>query len=217
MAIKLPGNAPVFPVVILITGGYLAWFGIHYFKSDITWPTTPVKDVLTGKGVTPVTKNQEQSNLQSLQNLVTTLTTPGTTPGVNAGSPTPSGPGTNPLDPGSFASGVLDHSALMNLWTSSGGNPATANVAAAIAQAESSGRVTVTSSNPDGGTNVGLWQLDTKGKGSGYTVAQLQDPTTNARVAIMGSANGTNWSAWETFVTGAYKKFLVNIITPTPR
>jgi len=43
---------------------------------------------------------------------------------------------------------------------------------------------------------VGLWQLDTKGVGSGYTVAQLQDPATNARITIMHTANGTVWTEW---------------------
>jgi hypothetical protein len=97
---------------------------------------------------------------------------------------------------------------IRSLWTGNGGSPATAAVAAAIAEAESSGRTQVTSANPDGGTNVGLWQLDTKGAGAGHTVEQLQDPATNARVTIMKSANGTNWNAWETWHTGAYKKYL---------
>jgi hypothetical protein len=86
----------------------------------------------------------------------------------------------------------------MKLWTANGGNPAAANNAACHAIQESTGRSWVTSSNPDGGTNVGLWQLDTKGKGAGYSVAQLQNPDTNARVAIFGSNNGSDWSAWAT-------------------
>lgn len=35
-------------------------------------------------------------------------------------------------------------------------------IAVAIAQAESSGEPDALSKNPDGGTNVGLWQIDTK-------------------------------------------------------
>jgi hypothetical protein len=50
--IKTPvGNAPLFPVILIIGGGYLAWFGIHYWRSDVKYPTTPVKSVLTGGGV----------------------------------------------------------------------------------------------------------------------------------------------------------------------
>lgn len=104
---------------------------------------------------------------------------------------------------------------LEGLWIANGGSRATAPMAAAIAEAESSGESTVTSRNPDGGTNVGLWQLDTPGGvGGGFSVSQLQNPNTNAQVAVKGSADGKNWGAWETFVTGAYKAFLSNSTTP---
>jgi hypothetical protein len=54
--IKTPvGNAPLFPVILIISGGYLAWFGIHYWRSDVKYPTTPVKAVLTGNGVPAAT------------------------------------------------------------------------------------------------------------------------------------------------------------------
>lgn len=95
--------------------------------------------------------------------------------------------------------GTLTHAALMALWISAGGSPSKANNAACHAIQESGGRPLVTSPNPDGGTNVGLWQLDTPGgKGAGYSIAQLQNPYTNARVAVKGSSNGTDWSAWAT-------------------
>lgn len=109
---------------------------------------------------------------------------------------------------GGSTGGQYNHAQLEQLWTGNGGAQSTANVAAAIAQAESSGISNALSTNPDGGVNVGLWQLDTKGKGAGYTVAQLEDPATNARVAIMGSANGTDWSAWATYGSGAYQRYL---------
>jgi hypothetical protein len=97
---------------------------------------------------------------------------------------------------------------LEDLWMQAGGSRAAAAIAAAIAMAESGGRSWVTSANPDGGTNVGPWQLDTRGKGAGYTVAQLQDGPTNARLAVAGSNDGHDWSAWATWVSGAYKQFL---------
>jgi hypothetical protein len=116
---------------------------------------------------------------------------------------------------GAGASGsTFTYAQLEGLWIQNGGSKATAPIAAAIAMAESSGRALVTSSNPDGGTNVGLWQLDTKGKGSGYSVSQLQDPNTNAAVAVQGSSNGSNWSAWATYASGAYKAFMSNSTTP---
>lgn len=96
-------------------------------------------------------------------------------------------------------SGNYTHAQLMQLWQSVGGSAATANNAACHAIQESSGNPTATSRNPDGGTNVGLWQLDTPGgKGAGYSVQQLMDPVTNARVALAGSNGGRDWSAWAT-------------------
>ena len=81
--------------------------------------------------------------------------------------------------------------------------------AVAIALADSSGNASATSSNPDGGTNAGLWQLDTPGGGgAGFTVGQLQNPQTNADVAFKVSGGGRNWGAWETWATGAYRKFM---------
>jgi hypothetical protein len=95
--------------------------------------------------------------------------------------------------------GSYDHAGLMALWQQAGGSAAAANNAACHGMQESSGRAGATSSNPDGGTNVGLWQLDTPGgKGAGYTVAQLKNPLTNARITVMATRNGADWSAWAT-------------------
>lgn len=47
------GNAPIIPILLILSGGYLAWFGVHYWREDITWPSDPIKSVLQGKGVPP--------------------------------------------------------------------------------------------------------------------------------------------------------------------
>lgn len=193
-SIKTPvGNAPLIPVIILGAGIYLAWFGSHYWGSDTKWPTDPVKSVLTGKPLPSPTGQTTAATIASNVEANGSVQGAETAAGGSSGS-----------------AGITDgsKSSLTSLWTGNGGAASTANVAAAVALAESSGQAGATSSNPDGGTNVGLWQLDTKGVGAGYSVEQLKDPATNARVTIMGSANGTNWSAWETFATGAYKKYL---------
>ena len=187
------GDAPVIPVALVMIGGYLAWFGIHYWRRDVTWPTDPVKAVLQGKPV-PAPGSAPAATTAILT--------------ADIGALQPDAGGSGGGGSGGQSGGTQTHTQLEALWTANGGSAATANVAAAIAQAESSGDAKATSPNPDGGTNVGLWQLDTKGKGAGFTVAQLQDPNTNAHVAIMGSANGTDWSAWATWATGAYRKFL---------
>jgi Lysozyme like domain len=94
--------------------------------------------------------------------------------------------------------GNWSHDGLMKLWVANGGSSARANNAACHGIQESSGDASVISHNPDGGVNVGIWQLDTKGKGAGYTVAQLQNPNTNAKVTIRESDDGRDWSAWAT-------------------
>jgi Lysozyme like domain len=96
------------------------------------------------------------------------------------------------------SAGTYSHSQLMKLWESVGGDASKANNAACHAIQESGGRPLVTSSNPDGGTNVGLWQLDTKGKGAGYSIQALQNAENNARITVFATRNGTDWSAWAT-------------------
>ena len=58
--VKTPvGDTPVIPVLLLIAGGYLAWFGVHYWRDKTTkWPTDPIKDILQGKPQ-PNSKPQE--------------------------------------------------------------------------------------------------------------------------------------------------------------
>lgn len=144
--------------------------------------------------------------LSATQNLVRgqspALAASGPATVLPAGSTTGTGqaPGTTTAaGRGSGGVNIFSHASAAALWISAGGNPAAANNAACHAMQESSGDPFVTSRNPDGGTNVGLWQLDTPGgKGAGYSVLQLQNPFTNARVAIKGSSNGSDWSAWAT-------------------
>lgn len=67
------GGAPVIPLMILITGGYLLWFGVHYWRDKTQkWPTDPVKSVLQGKGV-PARSPQVSTSAQ-LDALVSTTT-----------------------------------------------------------------------------------------------------------------------------------------------
>jgi hypothetical protein len=91
---------------------------------------------------------------------------------------------------------VLSNAQIIALWLKEGGSFATSGDALARALSESSGNTAVTSSNPNGGTNVGLYQLDTTGVGSGYTVSQLQDPYTNTQVTVKATSDGQNWGEW---------------------
>jgi hypothetical protein len=88
---------------------------------------------------------------------------------------------------------------IERLWVEEGGSASTEGDAACIAEHESSDIPTETSSNPDGGTNVGLFQLDTPGGvGAGYSISQLENPELNTRIAIEGSKDGTDWADWAT-------------------
>lgn len=42
-------STPAIPTALVITGAYLAWFGVHYWRADPGWPSEPIKAVLTGK------------------------------------------------------------------------------------------------------------------------------------------------------------------------
>lgn len=45
------GEAPVIPIMLILAGAYFTWFGVHYWRRDIKWPSDPVKSVLRGKGI----------------------------------------------------------------------------------------------------------------------------------------------------------------------
>src|ERR1700761_7898091 len=92
---------------------------------------------------------------------------------------------------------------LKQLWILNGGNPAAADIAAAVALAESGGDSSATNSNTDGSTDRGLWQIN-----SVHGAQSTFDVTGNVKAAINISGNGTNWSPWVTYVSGAFRKFL---------
>jgi LysM repeat protein len=100
-----------------------------------------------------------------------------------------------PHTPTSIPSGNLSCSGLERLWDAAGGNPAHAFVAAEIAMAESGGRQYAHSPTND----YGYWQINAS-NGSLATYNALG----NARSAIILSHNGTNWSPWTTYTSGAY-------------
>lgn len=44
-------DSPILPFALLGIGAYFMWFGVHYWRSDVRWPTDPIKALLTGKPV----------------------------------------------------------------------------------------------------------------------------------------------------------------------
>ena len=92
-------------------------------------------------------------------------------------------------------SGTLSCSGLEALWVEAGGSPAIEVTAASIAMAESGGNQFATGTVGE----RGYWQINpVNGALSTY------DPYGNARAAVIMSADGTNWSPWTTYTSGAY-------------
>jgi Lysozyme like domain len=100
-------------------------------------------------------------------------------------------------------SGSYSFSQLEQIWVDAGGNPSVKTIAAAIAMAESGGNPEATDDDSNGSTDRGLWQINsTHGSQSTYNVIQ------NARAAVAISSNGTNWSPWTTYKSGAYLEYM---------
>lgn len=160
-------------IAMVAGGGILMWSGIHGSSISAT-----LRAALSGNPASaPVTETIDFASSAG--------TSGATATGTEIGG----------------VSGDYSSADIKRLWTANGGQQSTAAMAAAVAAAESDGNPKATSKNPDGGTNVGLFQLDTRGVGSGYTVAQLQDPGLNTRITVMATHNGTNWSEWGNPVT----------------
>jgi hypothetical protein len=87
-----------------------------------------------------------------------------------------------------------------------------ANLAAAVAMAESKGNPSataiVTDPAPGDGPerSFGLWQINTLAHPS-YNESLLLDPTYNAQAAFAISSGGQNWKPWSTFTKGYYRQY----------
>jgi LysM repeat protein len=94
-------------------------------------------------------------------------------------------------------SGTLGCSGLEALWEAAGGSHAEAFMAAEIAMAESGGNQYALSPTED----YGYWQINASHGPAMATFNALG----NAKAAVSISSDGTNWTPWTTYVTGAYE------------
>jgi hypothetical protein len=93
---------------------------------------------------------------------------------------------------------TFNYAQLEGIWVLAGGNPQVANMAAAIAMAESGGISNASNTNTNGSIDRGLWQINsTNGSGSSF------DIMTNARTAVSMSNNGASWRQWCTAYSDA--------------
>lgn len=125
---------------------------------------------------------------------------------------------------------TISHADLEALWVAAGGSQATADTAAAIAQAESGGNPSAILNTaypklpgyhpPSEGASpeysVGLWQVNELAHPT-YSTAYLLVARQNAVAAVAISSGGRSFSAWSTFKSGAYKQFLQSGGTPAPQ
>lgn len=96
----------------------------------------------------------------------------------------------------------LNQREIAELWIYEGGDNATADLASAVAMAESGGRAKV-NSNP---CCKGLYQLNVSVGVSTFKCAMNAGCATKYTIGL--SKNGTAWSPWESYTNGKYKKFL---------
>jgi len=92
-------------------------------------------------------------------------------------------------------SGTLGCPGLEELWEEAGGSDAQAVMAASIAMAESSGQQFATGAAGE----RGYWQINPD-----HGSLSTYDPLGNAKAAVIISDNGTNWTPWTTYSSGAY-------------
>lgn len=85
---------------------------------------------------------------------------------------------------------------LEKLWVHAGGSTTTAETAAAVAEAESSGNADATSSIGA----EGYWQINP----AAWPKLATYDPHGNARAAVIISKDGTNWQPWSSYTNGSY-------------
>lgn len=124
---------------------------------------------------------------------------------------------------------TLSHGELETLWELAGGDPAKADLAAAIAQAESGGcQYAKAGPNDDRPVkqctyrqtslenSYGLWQINRRAHPQ-YGAAELYTPLGNARAAVAIASRGASFTAWSTFTNGAYRAYLQVPTEPAPQ
>lgn len=113
---------------------------------------------------------------------------------------------------------------IKDIWTSNGGPPGAAQIASAIAMAESGGKSDAVNDDPaTGDLSVGLWQINYFGDLGPQRTAEygplswLKDHL-DAQVfaAINISSDATDWTPWSTYNDGAYLTWMPGQPGATP-
>lgn len=119
------------------------------------------------------------------------------------------------------------HAELEALWDNAGGSSASADIAAAIAQAESGGcqyaKAGPTDDRPVKActyrqttqeNSYGLWQINRDAHPQ-YSAASLYTATGNATAAVEIAQAGLSFEPWSTYKDGSYKQYLTGAAPDT--
>jgi len=191
-----PVTAPVIPVLLIALGGYLAWFGVHYWRQDVKWPSDPIKAALQGKGLPasappPAVSASLTADVSSIGG-TTTADTGGSA--YQGSLPSGSAQNTAQLLLAKFGWAASELAPLVTLWTGeSGWSPTARNSSSgAFGIPQALGHGTSCSAAPDGtneyGPEYGLtcaeaqqanagsarWQIEW---GLGYIKSRYGSPT----------------------------------------
>lgn len=200
------GDAPVLPILLLGIGAYFMWYGVKYWRSSNTrWASDPVKSVLQGKGLPPNVPAGSAETAVTTYEAGIAAAAPGQSTGTGQAPSTTTAGGR-----GSGGGGTYSFGQLRNYWIMAGGpKGVTADIAAAIALAESAGDPNSTNPTDNNGTQTswGLWQISLGNHNE--PAPDWNNPLTNARLAVAKyNGRGGQFTDWGTYVTGAYLKYL---------
>ena len=163
-----PVTAPIIPILLIGIGGYLAWFGVHYWRQDLKWPSDPIRAALQGKGLpasspapaVSASLAADVSQVAASSGSTTTASGGGKGDGGSAyqGSlPTGSAQNTARLLLAKFGWAVTEMVPLVKLWDRESGWSATARnpSSGAFGIAQALGHGTSCSAAPDGTNEYG--------------------------------------------------------------
>jgi hypothetical protein len=176
-----PARAPVIPLLLIGIGGYLTWFGVHYWRQDLRWPSDPVKSVLQGKGLPSSTPPPAVAAELTADVQTYAAGAAGNTSGGVYAGPVAAGAAQNTakLLLARFGWAVSEMASLVPLWTrESGWNPKARNPrSGAFGIAQALGHGTAGSAAPDG-TNeyggFGLTDAEARAANSGNVRWQIE-------------------------------------------
>lgn len=174
------GDAPVLPLLLLGIGGYLMWYGVHYWRSSNTrWPSDPVKSVLQGKGLPPNVPAAAAATTVADYETASAIASGG---GSAPQGPLPAGPTQNTarLLLGKYGWGLDQMAPLIRLWIQESGWSSTARNSASgafgIAQALGHGQPDTAA--PDGtneyGAEYGLTTAEAQQANAGNARWQIE-------------------------------------------